>query len=202
MPTADRTAKLSRHTKESRLTDIVVEQSKFDPTLSVNGQYNRTVNPLNRPVFGGTGAGFRRRARRAVAEGFEAICATPHVRHDHDVRIGERYPSRLDAPTGVAQILRLRRKVYHYRPDVVAAVGRILRAMVGRPADPEETAGAFAAALVGGELARGAFRWGFETYGFDIVRRYAQLIAIQGGSYLWYYPAGNPGIASYGHRRG
>jgi len=46
---------ISRHTKESRLTDIVVEQSKFDPTLSVNGQYNRTVNPLNRPVFGGTG---------------------------------------------------------------------------------------------------------------------------------------------------
>lgn len=45
---------LSRHTKESRLADIVIEQSKFDPTLSVNGQYNRTVNPLNRPVFGGT----------------------------------------------------------------------------------------------------------------------------------------------------
>jgi len=46
---------ISRKTKESRLTDIVVEQAKFDPTLSVNGQYNRTVNPLNRPVFGGTG---------------------------------------------------------------------------------------------------------------------------------------------------
>ena len=46
---------ISRQTKESRLTDIVVEQSKFDPTLSVNGQYNRQVNPLNRPVFGGTG---------------------------------------------------------------------------------------------------------------------------------------------------
>jgi outer membrane protein TolC len=46
---------ISRHTKESRLADIIVEQSKFDPTLSVNGQYNRTVNPLNRPVFGGTG---------------------------------------------------------------------------------------------------------------------------------------------------
>jgi len=45
---------ISRHTKESRLADIVIEQSKFDPTLSVNGQYNRTVNPLNRPVFGGT----------------------------------------------------------------------------------------------------------------------------------------------------
>ncbi|MGC4097804.1 MAG: TolC family protein [Nitrospira sp.] len=45
---------LSRHTKESRVADIVIEQAKFDPTLSVNGQYNRTVNPLNRPVFGGT----------------------------------------------------------------------------------------------------------------------------------------------------
>ena len=28
-------------------------------------------------------------ARVAVAEGFRAICATPHIRHDHDVRIGE-----------------------------------------------------------------------------------------------------------------
>lgn len=28
-------------------------------------------------------------ARRAVREGFDAICATPHIRHDHDVRIGE-----------------------------------------------------------------------------------------------------------------
>lgn len=46
---------ISRQTKESRLADIIVEQAKFDPTLSVNGQYNRTVSPLNRPVFGGTG---------------------------------------------------------------------------------------------------------------------------------------------------
>ncbi len=46
---------ISRHTKESRLADIVIEQAKFDPTLSINGQYNRIVNPLNRPVFGGTG---------------------------------------------------------------------------------------------------------------------------------------------------
>lgn len=45
---------ISRQTKESRQADITVEQAKFDPTLSVNGQYNRTVNPLNRPVFGGT----------------------------------------------------------------------------------------------------------------------------------------------------
>jgi outer membrane protein TolC len=46
---------LSRHTKESRLADIVIEQAKFDPTVSVNGQYLRTVDPLNRPVFGATG---------------------------------------------------------------------------------------------------------------------------------------------------
>ena len=46
---------ISRQTKESRQADITVEQAKFDPTLSVNGQYNRIVNPLNRPVFGATG---------------------------------------------------------------------------------------------------------------------------------------------------
>jgi outer membrane protein TolC len=45
---------ISRQNRESRLADIIVEQSKFDPNLSINGQYNRTVNPLNRPVFGGT----------------------------------------------------------------------------------------------------------------------------------------------------
>jgi outer membrane protein TolC len=33
---------ISRQTKDSRLADIIVEQAKFDPTLSVNGQYNRT----------------------------------------------------------------------------------------------------------------------------------------------------------------
>ncbi len=45
---------ISRQTKESRVADITVERAKFDPTLSANGQYNRTVSPLNRPVFGGT----------------------------------------------------------------------------------------------------------------------------------------------------
>ena len=45
---------ISRQTKESRVFDITVEHAKFDPTLSVNGQYNRQVSPLNRPVFGGT----------------------------------------------------------------------------------------------------------------------------------------------------
>ncbi|MGH7218829.1 MAG: TolC family protein, partial [Nitrospiraceae bacterium] len=43
---------ISRQTKESRLADIIVEQARFDPTLSVNGQFNRSVSPLNRPVFG------------------------------------------------------------------------------------------------------------------------------------------------------
>jgi protein-tyrosine phosphatase len=28
-------------------------------------------------------------ARQAADDGIEAICATPHIRHDHDVRIGE-----------------------------------------------------------------------------------------------------------------
>ena len=46
---------ISRHAKESRLADIVIEQSKFDPTLSLNSTYNRMAAPLNRPVFGGTG---------------------------------------------------------------------------------------------------------------------------------------------------
>ena len=45
---------ISRHTKESRLADIAIEQAKFDPTLSLNSTYNRTASPLNRPVFGGT----------------------------------------------------------------------------------------------------------------------------------------------------
>lgn len=47
--------------------------------------------------------------------------------------------------------------------------------------------------LVGGELARGAFRHGTERYGFAILDRYHFLVASTGASYLWYYPAGNPG---------
>lgn len=47
---------IGRQTRESRLADIVIEQAKFDPTVSLNGQYNRQVTPLNRPVLGFTGA--------------------------------------------------------------------------------------------------------------------------------------------------
>lgn len=50
---------ISRQTKDSRLADIIVEQAKFDPTLSLNATYTRQVNPLNRPVFGGTGGALR-----------------------------------------------------------------------------------------------------------------------------------------------
>ena len=49
--------------------------------------------------------------------------------------------------------------------------------------------------LVGGELARGAFRWGQPGYGFDILGRYRFMLERQGGGYLWYYPQGNPGIS-------
>lgn len=49
--------------------------------------------------------------------------------------------------------------------------------------------------LVGGELARGAFSCGSEAYGFDILRRYAELLRLTGSSYLWYYPDGRPGIS-------
>jgi outer membrane protein TolC len=43
---------ISRQIKESRLSDIIFEQAKFDPTVSLNGQYNRFVTPLNRPILG------------------------------------------------------------------------------------------------------------------------------------------------------
>lgn len=51
--------------------------------------------------------------------------------------------------------------------------------------------------LVGGELARGAFRFGEEAYGFDILARYSELVQRSGASYLWYYPTG--GIAPAEH---
>lgn len=68
--------------------------------------------------------------------------------------------------------------------------------MGGRPGDdPGEYVNGGIMPLVGGELARGAFRVGAEDYGFDIVRRYAALIALTGETYLWYHPDGRPGIS-------
>ena len=49
--------------------------------------------------------------------------------------------------------------------------------------------------LVGGELARSAFGNNLEAFGFDTLNHYAVLINRFGGSYLWYYPTGQPGIS-------
>lgn len=58
---------------------------------------------------------------------------------------------------------------------------------------PGEYANGGVMPLVGGELARGAFRYGYEAYGFNILQRYIDLIERTGATYLWYYPTG--GIA-------
>jgi hypothetical protein len=66
----------------------------------------------------------------------------------------------------------------------------------GRPGEnPGEYVNGGIMPLVGGELARGAFHYGAEPYGFDILLRYAQLIGITDSTYLWYYPNGAPGIS-------
>lgn len=49
--------------------------------------------------------------------------------------------------------------------------------------------------VVGGELARGAFTVKSEQFGFDTLRHYHVLTSRHGGSYLWYYPNGEPGIS-------
>jgi hypothetical protein len=49
--------------------------------------------------------------------------------------------------------------------------------------------------VVGGELARGAFGIKSEQFGFDTLRHYHVLTDRHGGSYLWYYPNGEPGIS-------
>jgi hypothetical protein len=50
--------------------------------------------------------------------------------------------------------------------------------------------------LVGGELARGAFRHGFEKYGFNILERYYALIDRSNATFLWYYPTGAAGVGT------
>jgi hypothetical protein len=68
--------------------------------------------------------------------------------------------------------------------------------MGGRPGDdPGEYVNGGIMPLVGGELARGAFRYGVIAYGLDILQRYAALLRMTGESYLWYYPTGAPGIS-------
>lgn len=43
---------VSRRNRDIRLTDILFEQAKFDPTFALGGSFNRSITPLNRPVFG------------------------------------------------------------------------------------------------------------------------------------------------------
>ncbi len=43
---------ISRQTRDIRLTDIIFEQAKFDPTLDLSGRYDRSLTPLNREIFG------------------------------------------------------------------------------------------------------------------------------------------------------
>ena len=47
---------VSRQTRDLLLPDILFEQAKFDPTMSLSGSASRTISPLNRPFFGVTGA--------------------------------------------------------------------------------------------------------------------------------------------------
>jgi hypothetical protein len=69
--------------------------------------------------------------------------------------------------------------------------------LAGKPGErPGEYTNGGIMPLVGGELARGAFRYGAEVYGFETLARYHTLLLGSGSSYLWYYnPVGNPGIS-------
>ena len=42
---------ISRRTREIRLTDILFEQAKFDPTLNLSGRYDRKISPVNIPTL-------------------------------------------------------------------------------------------------------------------------------------------------------
>ena len=42
---------ISRKTRDIRLTDIIFEQAKFDPTLDLSGRYDSFKDPQNAPLF-------------------------------------------------------------------------------------------------------------------------------------------------------
>ncbi|MDA1305196.1 MAG: TolC family protein [Nitrospirae bacterium] len=46
---------VSKQSRDVRVTDILFEQAKFDPTVEMSARYDRSVVPLNRPVFGFSG---------------------------------------------------------------------------------------------------------------------------------------------------
>ncbi|MGB0909505.1 MAG: TolC family protein [Nitrospirales bacterium] len=43
---------VSRQARDVRITDIMLQQAIFDPTVELSGRYDRNVRPLNRPIFG------------------------------------------------------------------------------------------------------------------------------------------------------
>lgn len=43
---------VSRQARDVRVTDILFEQAKFDPTVELTGRYDRNIAPLNRPILG------------------------------------------------------------------------------------------------------------------------------------------------------
>ena len=47
---------------------------------------------------------------------------------------------------------------------------------------------------VGGELCLGAFQYGRETYGVELLRQYADHLRRTGGAQVWYWPDGEPGF--------
>jgi outer membrane protein TolC len=93
---------ISRQTKDSRMADITVEQAKFDPTLSVNGQYNRTVNPLVAPVFGGTGSNLTQTTVRDQRTRSATLDATTNLLTGGNVDLNYS-PSRTSLNQDVAQ---------------------------------------------------------------------------------------------------
>ena len=46
---------ISRQERDVRVTDILFEQAKFDPTVELTGRFDRSIEPLNRPIFGFSG---------------------------------------------------------------------------------------------------------------------------------------------------
>ncbi|MDR4494453.1 MAG: TolC family protein [Nitrospirales bacterium] len=44
--------RVSRQTRGIRVTDIIFQQAQFDPTIELSGRYDRSIAPLNRPIFG------------------------------------------------------------------------------------------------------------------------------------------------------
>lgn len=44
--------RISRQSRGIRVTDIIFQQAQFDPTIELSGRYDRTITPLNRPIFG------------------------------------------------------------------------------------------------------------------------------------------------------